>query len=207
MRRQIAGWVLAGWAMGISGCQSWSQVGQGIPSGARVPPPGTGTYQVPPNYYNNATGAKTGAVGSNVQPSGSNSVASGTASNAAAARNAAQPLNASTAVANTGGPATASTAVWQGPTVDQLRTDINNTASAVFNDVGSRANQVVQAGTSRAAAAVDKYTDPAPSLRPATAQQAAPTTVTPAASSAATSRSLGDNSTAEEPQLDWQAPQ
>jgi hypothetical protein len=212
MRRQIAGWVLASWAMGISGCQSWSQVGQGIPSGARVPPPGTGTYQVPPNYYNNATGAKTGAVSSNGQPANSNNLAAGTASNPAAARTASQPLNTSpagantaAAGANTGGPSTVTTAAWQPPTVDQLRTGINSTASAVFDDVGSRANQVVQAGTSRAAAAVDKYTDPAPSLRSPSAPQAASPASAP--SGAATSRSLSDNSTAEEPQLDWQAPQ
>lgn len=224
MRRQVFGCVLASLAVSVSGCQSWSQVSQGIPSGSRVPPPGTGTYQVPSSYYNNGAGAKTGAVSTSAQPAGSNTTA---------ARTAAQPLpsTGSTAGSAGGAPTAATTANWQIPTVDQVRSSVNSTAGAVFDDVNNRANQVVQAGTARAASAVEKYTDPAPSLRPVPAQAtnqaagpsmtqqpsnssqaslAAPTS--PAASSrpssAATSRTLSDRTTAQEdPQLDWQAPE
>ena len=38
-----------------TGCQSW-QGGYPLSNPARVPPPGTGTYQVPSGYYNNTGG-------------------------------------------------------------------------------------------------------------------------------------------------------
>jgi hypothetical protein len=207
MRRQVAGWVLAGLAVNVSGCQSWSQVGQGIPSGARVPPPGTGTYSVPSSYYNNAAGAKTGTVSTGAQPAAAAGSAATGASNNTAARTAAQPLSANSAGSTAAAPATATTAAWQVPTVDQMRAGVNNTASAVFDDVGNRANQVVQAGTARAASAIEKYTDPAPSLRPAAASPASAPATSPQPSAAAASRSLSDDAPADEPQLDWQAPQ
>jgi hypothetical protein len=169
MRTVMSGWLLACLVSAVGGCQSWSQV----PGGSRVPPPGTGTYPVQTNYYN--SGARTGAVSSNTNPAGS-------AASTTPARTASQPLPSTT---TTG----ATTASWQPPTVDQMRTGINNTASAVFEDVGSKANQVVQAGTTRAAAAAEKYT--APVQQPANA---------PA------SRSLSDSETSQDPQLDWQPP-
>lgn len=39
----------------LTGCQSW-QGGYPLSNPARVPPPGTGTYQVPSGYYNNTGG-------------------------------------------------------------------------------------------------------------------------------------------------------
>lgn len=182
MRMVMSGCLLAFFVSTVGGCQSWSQVGQGVPGGSRVAPPGTGTYQVPSSYYNN--GARTGAVNSTSNPAAS-IAASGAATTAAGSgteRTASQPLP-------TTGAAGATTASWQPPTVDQMRTGINNTASAVFNDAGSRANQVVQASTSRAAAAVEKYTDP----------------TQPAATPPAT-RSLSDTEPASVPPLDWQPP-
>lgn len=226
MRRQVVGWVLASLAVSVSGCQSWSQVAQGIPSGSRVPPPGTGTYQVPSSYYNNGAAAKSGAVSSNAQPAGGTNTAAAanttTASNTTTARTASQPLPSTGSSA--GAPTTATTAQWQTPPIDQLRSDVNNTASAVFNNVATRANQVVQAGTARAAAAVEQYTDEAvgamipPGAPPANlsatpANFAAPaTSASSRPTSAATSRSLNDKPSgaqapAEEPQLDWQAPE
>ncbi len=67
MRFKLFSWFLLALALSITGCQAWSQMGQNIPTGSRVPAPGTGTYQVPSSYYNN--GAKTGTVGSTVNPS------------------------------------------------------------------------------------------------------------------------------------------
>lgn len=221
MRRQVVGWVLASLAVSVSGCQSWSQVAQGIPSGSRVPPPGTGTYQVPSSYYNNGAAAKTGAVSSNAQPAGGTNTAAA-ANNTTTASNTTTARTASQALPSTGpsaGAPTATTAQWQTPPIDQLRSDVNNTASAVFNNVASRANQVVQAGTARAAAAVEQYTDEAvgamipPGAPPANlsatpANFAAPSTsASSRPTSAATARSLSDKAPAEEPQLDWQAPE
>lgn len=237
MRRQVVGWVLASLAVGVSGCQSWSQIGQGMPSGSRVPPPGTGTYPVPSSYYNGA-GAKTGAVSSNAQPAYATTASSNAASSNAASPSAGQTASRTSPTTgtasgpstapgfNTGAPTTTSTAGYPIPTVDQMRGGINNTASAVLSDANHRANQVVQAGTARAAAAVEKYTDSAPSLRPAGVQpasfsgqpqysgqsQSAPSSraAQPGSSpsGAGNSRSLSDSNDAEEdPQLDWQTPQ
>jgi hypothetical protein len=77
-----------------------------------------------------------------------------------------------------------------------MRSGINNTASAALNNASNRANQMVQAGTSRAAAAVDQYTSPLLANEPP-----------PAGVSA--SRSLSDSAKApdDEPELNWQPPQ
>ena len=177
MRRHISGWLLAPWVIALCGCQSWSQVGQGIPGGARVPPPGTGTYQVPSSYYNNGV-PKVGA-------------ASTSAPNIAGA-----PVRTASAQAlPSTGPAVA-TANWQMPTVDQMRSGINSTASAALDGASQRANQMVESGTARAAAAVDEYTSPVLGSAP------------PQASSPA-SRSLSDSSqdATDGPSLDWQPPQ
>ena len=40
----------------LTACQSWSPAGTPLNNPARVPPPGTGTYQVPSAYYNNSGG-------------------------------------------------------------------------------------------------------------------------------------------------------
>ncbi len=40
-----------------TGCQSWQGSQFALPNTTRVPPPGTGTYQLPTGYYNNATSA------------------------------------------------------------------------------------------------------------------------------------------------------
>jgi hypothetical protein len=178
MRMVMSGCLLACLMSGLSGCQSWSQVGQGVPGGSRVAPPGTGTYQVPSSYYNN--GSKTGAINTTSSPAASVAATTPTATTPSSMRTASQPLP-------TTGATGATAANWQTPTVDQMRSGINNTASAVFNDAGNRANQVVQASTSRAAAAVDRYTDPTGQAPSAT-------------------RSLNDNEPAGEPQLDWQPP-
>lgn len=45
------------------GCQSWNAGGFPLDNMSRVPPPGTGTYQLPGGYYNGGT---TGQVSSNV---------------------------------------------------------------------------------------------------------------------------------------------
>jgi len=39
----------------MSGCQSWSPSNWAVPSGSRVPPPPTGSYQHQGAYYNNPT--------------------------------------------------------------------------------------------------------------------------------------------------------
>lgn len=39
----------------LTGCQSWQAGGFPMQNGTRVPPPGTGTYQLPNGYYNNST--------------------------------------------------------------------------------------------------------------------------------------------------------
>ena len=43
----------------LCGCQSWSPGGFPLQNMSRVPPPGTGTYQLPNGYYNNNTSATT----------------------------------------------------------------------------------------------------------------------------------------------------
>lgn len=177
MRMVLSGLLLAGWVSAVGGCQSWSQVGQGVPSGARVPAPGTGTYQLPTSYYNN--GARTGAVSTTTNPA-----ASATATGVA--RTASQPLPSTGSAGATTG---ATTASWQPPSIDQMRSGINNTASAVFEDVGNKTNQVVQAGTTRAATAAEKYTAPAQQLPSSSASQ-----------------SMSDDQPSADTSLDWQPP-
>lgn len=41
----------------MCGCQTWSTGGYPLQNVSRVPPPGTGTYQLPNGYYNNNTTA------------------------------------------------------------------------------------------------------------------------------------------------------
>lgn len=189
-----------------SGCQSWSQMGQGIPSGSRVPPPGTGTYQVPSSYYNNTSGAKAGTASTSQAPApggaGSSSVRTASADSAA----------------GSGGVTTAN---WQVPTVDQMRTGINNTAAAALQNASNRANQAVQSGTSRAAAAVERVADPilaGAALPPATPMGTASSNAAGSPTSNPASRSLSDlpsastasgaaSAPADDPQLDWQPPQ
>ncbi|MCC6509973.1 MAG: hypothetical protein IT423_12775 [Pirellulaceae bacterium] len=185
MRAVMSACYLALLVGAVSGCQSWSQIGQGIPAGSRVAPPGTGSYPVPSSYYNTP---KAGGV-----PSSPGSAAVGASSSAvpaggAAQRSAAMPANP------TGSGVT--TAAWQPPTVDQLRTGVNQSASAVINNATTRANQVVQAGTSRAAAAIEQYTDAAPEVP----------VVDNNPPSLSASRSLSDSPPVEPPQLNWQAP-
>lgn len=50
---------LAVLAVGASlcGCASWQATPLPIPNATRVPPPGTGTYQLPKDYFNNSTSA------------------------------------------------------------------------------------------------------------------------------------------------------
>ncbi len=40
-------------SLSFSGCQSWQGAAFPLPNATRVPPPGTGTYQLPSGYYNN----------------------------------------------------------------------------------------------------------------------------------------------------------
>ncbi len=50
----------------LAGCQGW---GGGWMNPVRVPPPGTGTYQLPPGYYNNVQPAQPPAgTGNSYQP-------------------------------------------------------------------------------------------------------------------------------------------
>ena len=49
------GWMLIASAVSLSGCQSWSGGTFPLQSQTRVPPPGTGTYQLPNGYYNNTS--------------------------------------------------------------------------------------------------------------------------------------------------------
>ncbi|RMF42472.1 MAG: hypothetical protein D6753_07445 [Planctomycetota bacterium] len=49
-------------ALVLAGCQGW---GGGWMNPVRVPPPGTGTYQLPPGYYNNVQPAQPPTGGAN----------------------------------------------------------------------------------------------------------------------------------------------
>lgn len=187
MRRILSTMSLVCVVVAIGGCQSWSQVGQGFPAGSRVAPPGTGTYNVPTNYYN---GPKTGTASTAV-PSGNASATPAT--NSTAGRTVGYPQGQ---VPNEVTPAS-----YQLPTVDQMRAGINNTAGAVLNDVSNRANQAIQNGTARAATTVQQYTGPVFDNAP------------PAfAATNSASQSISDSaplpSTAESapPKLDWQPP-
>ncbi len=179
MRKVMSGCLLAASLSFASGCQGFSRMD--MPSGSRVPPPGTGTFQTPSNYYG---GAKPGAV----SPT-STSMTPGT--------------QGSVASSSTGGQV--STAVWQPPTVDQLRGAINNSANSAMQDAANRANQVVQASTSRAASAIEQYTDPvlqaAASLPPPSNANTNVTSAPPGAT-----RSLSDSTPSPAGQLDWQPP-
>ena len=184
MRRILSATSMIFLAVAIGGCQSWSQVGQGFPAGSRVAPPGTGTYPVPSSYYNGpkAGTASTGAVNPNA------SVAPATST---MGRTASFPQGQ---MANEVMPAS-----YQMPTVDQLRTGINNSAGAVLNDVSNRANQAIQNGTARAASTVQQYTPPGFNSAPAFA---APSN---------SSQSISDTTPpttndAGPPKLDWQTP-
>lgn len=187
MRRMLSATSLLCVVAAIGGCQSWSQVGQGYPVGSRVPPPGTGTYNVPSNYYN---GPK-----------------AGTASTAASGANASTaPATNTTAghtvgytqgqIANEVAPAS-----YQLPTVDQMRSGINNTAGAVLNDVSNRANQAIQNGTARAASTVQQYTGPVFDSAPPAFAPSSPTTQS--ISDGAPLPSTGESTP---PKLDWQPP-
>ncbi len=58
-----------------SGCKSWSSDNYSLYNATRVPPPGTGTYQLPNGYYNNAAQPAAGqAAPVNAAP-GANSAA------------------------------------------------------------------------------------------------------------------------------------
>lgn len=41
----------------VCGCQTWPNANFPLQNATRVPPPGTGTYQLPTGYYNNNTSA------------------------------------------------------------------------------------------------------------------------------------------------------
>ena len=189
MRRILSATSVAFLLAAIGGCQSWSQVGQGFPAGSRVAPPGTGTYNVPSSYYNGpkASGVNTGAVNT-----GALNGNAGIAPNGTMGRTASFPQGQMASEVTP--------AAYQIPTVDQMRTGINNTAGAVLNDVSNRANQAIQNGTARAASTVQQYTPPGfDSAPPAFA---APNSA---------SQSLSDSSPppvgeAGPPKLDWQSP-
>lgn len=164
----------------VCGCQSWSQVGQGFPNGTRVAPPGTGTFNVPSSYYNKG--------------------ASAVPSTSANANSASSTMGRTAGFNQAPTPNEVVPASYQLPTVDQVRTGINNTAGAVLNDVSTRANQAVQTGTSRVANAVQQYTMPV-------VENAPPALAAPAGAS----QSLSDTrpssgADAGPPTLDWQAP-
>lgn len=202
---------------GLSGCQSWSQLGQ--PNGSRVPPPGTGTFQVPSNYYNGAA-PKPGALGSNV------------------------PTTNWQSPSSSSGPSGVVTASATRPALDEVRGTIHNSANNIVREFQNGASEVVQAGargatgalqtgtnranefiqngTSRIVNTVDNYTDSAPSLRStppndsfrsgslsdstrsdSTRSDSMPNAVptgTPA------SRSLSDSPATSDVQLNWRAP-
>ncbi len=184
MRRILSTTSLAFLVAAIGGCQSLVSSWPGLPYGSRVAPPGTGTYNVPSSYYNGpkAGAASTGAVSGNT----------GVVPNNTMGRTASMPQGQ---MANEVMPA-----AYQIPTVDQVRTGINNTAGAVLSDVSNRANQAIQNGTARAASAVQQYTPPAfDSAPPAFAT---PGTASQSISDAAPP-TTGD---AGPPKLDWQTP-
>ncbi len=184
MRRILSAISFACLLAALGGCQSWSQVGQGFPAGSRVAPPGTGTYNVPSSYYNGpkAGTASTAAPGGNagVSPAGNTG------------RTAALPQGQT--------PNEVVPAAYQIPTVDQVRTGINNTAGAVLNDVSNRANQAIQNGTARAASTVQQYTPPL-------YDNSAPAFAAPNSASQSISDSAPPTSgDAGPPKLDWQTP-
>ncbi len=75
------------------GCQSWQGGGFPVQNATRVPPPGTGTYQLPTGYYNN-TNASTSALA----PAGRTLQASNDA--ASSLRTASGPLPTTNLTAN-----------------------------------------------------------------------------------------------------------
>jgi len=181
MRLRGASYGLVCLALALSGCQSWSQMTQNMPSAARVPPPGTGTYQVPSSYYSNQ-GAKTNATTS-------------TATGAAAVRAA----SATSPTSST--PNNVSTAVWQQPSVNQYVNSTNNTATAALNNLGTQANQTIQSGAAQASSAIQKSTDAINNW----ANGALPPGSVPPNSAA--KGSLSDGGMAPQPSLNWQPPQ
>lgn len=204
-----AGWLMTilaiGGAIGLSGCQSWSQLGQ--PSGSRVAPPGTGTFQVPSNYYNGAA-PKTSSLGSSVPTT--NWQANGTASSNSPSTNSTLGVVPASAMR---------------PALDQVRGTINNSANNIVREFQNGASEVVQAGargatgalqtgtnkanefiqngTSRIVNNVDNFTDSAPSLRSSTQGDSISSSVSTGQSA---TRSLSDSSAESDVQLNWQAP-
>lgn len=66
----------------FSGCQSWQGANFPMQNGTRVPPPGTGTYQLPSGYYNNNSTSSLTSATSNAQfAAGGNSAIAAPASN------------------------------------------------------------------------------------------------------------------------------
>jgi hypothetical protein len=47
--------LISGAISGLSGCQAWPAANYPMQNATRVPPPGTGTYQLPSGYYNNTS--------------------------------------------------------------------------------------------------------------------------------------------------------
>lgn len=52
--RTFFDWTLIAACLSFSGCQSWQGAAFPLPNTTRVPPPGTGSYQLPNGYYNNS---------------------------------------------------------------------------------------------------------------------------------------------------------
>jgi hypothetical protein len=48
---------IACFLLSLCGCQTWSNGAYPLQNVSRVPPPGTGSYQMPNGYYNNGTAA------------------------------------------------------------------------------------------------------------------------------------------------------
>ncbi|MFO1062899.1 MAG: hypothetical protein U0892_03375 [Pirellulales bacterium] len=144
--------VLSAALFSFSGCQTWSQMGQGaLQSASRVPAPPTNSYAVPKGAYNPGTSAMLGTGGSGVTTASASSP--------------------------TGSTGNVTTAGYQMPSTSQVRREWADRAVGAINDAQTRmdrfesdAGRVVQAGAETVTAAGSlgrEFTEAAPTLRPA----------------------------------------
>lgn len=125
--------------VGFTGCRAWTG-GYPLQSPSRVPPPGTGTYQVPSNYYNNP-----GTV-SQAYSGGATNVAASNLNTGYPATNLVPATGVAPGTANAFGnapvqPASFTTPTGSAPSSGIPSTNASQGASSFnFNDNGSQAN-------------------------------------------------------------------
>jgi hypothetical protein len=175
---------LAAGCLLFCGCQSWSGGALNMQNATRVPPPGTGTYQLPPGYYNNTSAATSNSQV--MQASNTNSWQSAgatlpstslAASSQVSSSQASNPINRYTST---------------GPSNNVVLP--NAVTSASFDQVSGGSTGAVSANWSEPAMIPTQVTPAASSIDPGFGQ----------ANAVSAEVSFSDSSAVESPNLQWQ---